>query len=61
MQFFRLLYPKNVCNTLFSGKRRWIKKCILSAIGFNRGEVPIEYIEQNFMSGLTDHVTGISI
>lgn len=46
--------------------KEWVKTCfrqaaidqklILSAIGFNRGEVPIEYIEQNFMAGLTDHV-----
>lgn len=32
------------------------QKRVLSAVGFNRGEVPLEYIEQNFLSGLTDHI-----
>ncbi len=32
------------------------QKNILHTIGFNKGEVPIEYIEQNFMSALVEHV-----
>ena len=50
-----IVIPKECVNTCFR-QAAIDQKLILSAIGFNKGEVPIEYIEQNFMAGLTDHI-----
>jgi FKBP-type peptidyl-prolyl cis-trans isomerase (trigger factor) len=50
-----IVVPKTYVSACFN-QATFDQKKTLSAVGFNRGEVPIEYIEQNFMSGLTDHI-----
>ena len=47
--------PKLFVNTLFAHASA-DQKQLMQTIGFNRGEVPIEYIEQNFMHALIEHL-----
>lgn len=46
--------PEQFVNTLFKLAVH-DQKSIVHTLGFNKGEVPLEYIEQNFMTGLVKH------
>lgn len=50
-----IIIPESFVNAMFKLVAS-DQKNILHTLGFNKGEVPIEYIEQNFMSGLIEHV-----
>ncbi|MEX0849172.1 MAG: trigger factor [Candidatus Dependentiae bacterium] len=50
-----IIIPKECVNKFFL-QAAHDQKQALHTIGFNKGEVPIEYIEQNFMFSLIDHV-----
>ncbi len=50
-----IVVPKVCVNKFFRQAARDQKET-LHTIGFNKGEIPIEYIEQNFMYSLIDHV-----
>lgn len=47
--------PKTFVNGLFKAAA-FDQKNVLQAIGFNKGEIPLEYIKQNFTHSLTEHV-----
>lgn len=47
--------PKSCINTFFMQAAHDQKEA-LHTIGFNKGEIPLEYIEKNFMYSLVDHV-----
>ncbi len=53
--FLSIIVPTSFVNTLYKFAA-YDQKNILCTIGFNKGEIPLEYIEQNFMHTLTEHV-----
>lgn len=50
-----IVVPQPFVNALFKLAAQ-DQKNILCTVGFNKGEIPMEYIEHNFMPTLTEHV-----
>ncbi len=50
-----IIIPEQFVNAMFKIAAS-DQKSVVHTLGFNKGEVPIEYIEQNFMPSLIEHV-----
>lgn len=50
-----IVVPQSFVNALYRAAAS-DQKSVLQTIGFNKGEIPVEYIEQNFTHSLTEHV-----
>lgn len=51
----RVIIPKNIVN-LFFEHACFDQKIITQASGFHKGNVPLEYIQQNYTSSLVEHI-----